>query len=161
MNTRSVWIVIIVIIILALGFLAYSMSNDGTGPSETATATDSTPTTTDTNPPPEGNTPSPVTITYNGSSFSPANVSVPVGTTVTWVNPSNDRMWIASNDHPTHTRYDGTATSEHCANGTATSASVFDQCDAGTQYSFTFTKTGTWGYHNHSNSGARGTVIVE
>jgi len=158
---RPIWIVLILIILLAIGFLAYSMSNDEDMPSETATTTDSTPTTTDTNPPPTGEAPSPVTIMYDGDSFSPATVTVPVGTTVTWVNSSSDRMWIGSNDHPTHTRYDGTTTAEHCADGTATSPAVFDQCGAGTQYSFTFTKAGTWGYHNHSNSGERGTVVVQ
>ena len=160
MNMRPVWIVIIVIILLALGFFAYSMTSEDNGPTGTATTSDATPGIVDTVLPPTATSTTPITITYDGDSFSPDNVTVPVGTTVTWTNDSSDRMWIGSNEHPTHTRYDGTAASEHCANGTATSPSVFDQCGAGTEYTFTFTKAGTWGYHNHANSSAGGTVTV-
>jgi len=46
---------------------------------------------------------------------------------------------------------------EHCGTGTTS----FDQCANGGSYSFTFTKAGTWRYHNHSNASHFGTVIVE
>jgi plastocyanin len=101
-----------------------------------------------------------MTVTYGPNGFSPANITVPTGTTVTWVNSTSGRMWVGVDEHPTHTNYDGTSTAEHCANGTATSASVFDQCSAGARYSFTFTKAGAFDYHNHANSSHGGTVTV-
>jgi hypothetical protein len=47
--------------------------------------------------------------------------------------------------------------SQHCPDTTGT---AFDQCSAGTSYAFTFGKIGSWGYHNHLNHGATGTVVV-
>ncbi len=67
-------------------------------------------------------------------------------------------MWVASNQHPTHTLYAGTALSEHCPDG---SALAFDQCHTGTTYSFKFDKAGTWQYHNHSNSSEGGAITVK
>ena len=66
-------------------------------------------------------------------------------------------MWIASAVHPTHSVYSGTTLAEHC-NGT--SGTSFDQCKDASVYSFTFSKIGTWNYHNHLNPADFGTVIV-
>lgn len=102
------------------------------------------------------------TITYTDTGFSPENITVSVGDTVRFVNNSSHGMWVGSDDHPTHTHYDGTSTREHCADGAATT-DTFDQCTSspsGTTWEYTFTKAGTWGYHNHSRSGNTGTVTV-
>ena len=164
MNIRTFLIIVAVAVLLIIGYFAYSSGGEDVAPAEIETAT-----TTETGvltpgnlaPSADGNTGgTAVTISYDGNAFSPANVSVPVGTTVTWTNTSSGRMWIGSDDHPTHTHYDGTSTAQHCANGAPTSASVFDQCSAGARYSFTFTKAGTWAYHNHANARAGGTVVV-
>jgi plastocyanin len=69
-------------------------------------------------------------------------------------------MWVASDQHPTHTEYSGTSRTEHCQNGDQTS-SAFDQCSAGDNFSFTFEQEGEWSYHNHENSFQGGTVVVE
>ena len=69
-------------------------------------------------------------------------------------------MWIGSNVHPTHTDYDGTSRTTHCAPGYSGPA-PFDQCGTGTTYSFTFTKAGTYQYHNHVASQNTGTVVVK
>lgn len=98
-------------------------------------------------------------VIYGPQGFSPASISVPVGTTVTFVNQGGDEMWVASDPHPTHQGYDGTTKSQHCAAGYS-GPMPFDQCSAGSSFSFTFTKTGTWGYHNHGNAADKGTVIV-
>ncbi len=82
-----------------------------------------------------------------GGTFSPATITVKQGTTVTWTNTGTAKVWIASDPHPTHTDYPG------FNSGT--------DIGAGESWSFTFDKKGTWGYHNHLNPTAKGTVVVE
>lgn len=166
MNTKPLVIVLAIVVLLIIGYLVFG--GGSSAPSETATttvtgapATDApgapaVTTTTTTTTAQQGG----VTITYGPNGFSPANVTVAPGTKVTWVNNGSGRMWIGSDEHPTHTEFDGTSTSQHCVNGAPANASVFDQCSAGSSYSFTFTKAGTWGYHNHAQSSAHGTVTV-
>jgi len=103
--------------------------------------------------------PTPATVTYDGNSFSPSSVTIAVGGTVAFTS-TGGQMWIASNPHPLHNAYDGTTYSQHCASGYGGSAPV-DQCSPGTSFTFTFTKAGTWGYHDHMNAGARGSVTVQ
>lgn len=104
----------------------------------------------------------PTVITYTDSGFSPKSVTVKVGTTVRFVNNSSHGMWVASNNHPTHTQYDGTSVAQHCAAGADTNGG-FDECTAiqpQSVYSFTFAKTGTFMYHNHVSASDTGTVVV-
>ena len=85
-------------------------------------------------------------IEYRDSGFSPAQISVKLGESVTWINQSGKSMWVASADHPEHKQYPG-----------------FDQLQAvenGGQYSFNFQKEGSWNYHNHSNPVHTGIVVV-
>jgi plastocyanin len=105
-----------------------------------------------------GETPSTAQVMLLDSGFSPKSVTIKKGGTVTWSNESAGQMWVGSASHPTHTAYDGTALSEHCAAGA--DEVPFDQCKNGMSYSFTFTKVGTWNYHNHSNSSQFGSVVV-
>lgn len=107
----------------------------------------------------EGAAPTSARVTYSASGFSPSTVTVKVGGTVTWADTGTGKMWVASASHPTHTQYSGTTLAEHC--GTATESTAFDQCEDSSTFSFTFTKAGTWRYHNHSQSSHFGTVIVE
>ncbi len=93
--------------------------------------------------------PSPIvktTVSYSGNAFSPTSMTIKVGTTVTFENESTNAVWPASDPHPSHTNLLG-----------------FDAGAAipsGGSYSYTFTKTGSWGYHNHLRSSEHGTVIV-
>jgi plastocyanin len=100
------------------------------------------------------------TVTYNGSTFSPSSVTIAKGGTVNFVATNGQSMWVASAPHPTHTGYDGTSESVHCAAG-YTGPAPFDMCAAGTSFSFTFDKTGSFVYHNHLNTSAHGTVVVQ
>lgn len=103
------------------------------------------------------------TVTYTDSGFAPAKVFVRTGDTVEFVNSSTHTMWVGVDDHPSHTKYDGTSTREHCAEGKNLNGS-FDQCVAGapgTTYRYTFTKSGTFDYHNHTASKHSGSVVVE
>lgn len=86
-------------------------------------------------------------VNYSSGTFNPAVLTVPLGTMVTFHNDSNGNMWIASNPHPTHTDYPGFDSKAFIA--------------AGQDYAFTFTKRGTWGYHNHLNPTEGGTIIVQ
>ncbi len=105
-------------------------------------------------------TPTAVTVVYNGTEYTPKDVAVKKGGTVTWKNESTGNMWVASAQHPTHTVYDETSRTTHCAAG-YTGAKPFDQCKgATTDYSFTFDKTGKHGYHDHINASAFGSVTV-
>ena len=103
-----------------------------------------------------------VVIRYTTDGFSPLEVSIPVGATVTWSNETTEKVWVASGPHPAHTLYDGTAREEHCATDYAGEV-PFDSCralGAGESYSFTFTKIGAWPFHNHVGGGGRGKVTV-
>ncbi len=97
-------------------------------------------------PPPTQQAPKSVTVSYSGTSFSPASVSIKVGDTVVFKNNSAGNFWPASNPHPTHSAYSGLDAGSAVA--------------AGGTYSFTFTKTGQWSYHNHPNASQGGTVVV-
>jgi len=103
-------------------------------------------------------TPTSATVTYNGSSFSPSQVTIKKGGTVTFTSTAGT-MWVATGPHPAHTGYDGTAREAHCAAG-YTGAAPFDQCSAGTSYTYTFTKAGTWPFHDHINSTVFGKITV-
>lgn len=96
------------------------------------------------------------TVFYTDSGFKPKTITVQEGETVTWLDRSSSEMWVGSDVHPSHTVYDGTTLSEHCATGEKT----FDQCEIGEKFSFTFEKTGEWGYHNHRRAADVGTVKV-
>lgn len=99
-------------------------------------------------------------IALTDSGFEPADLTIEAGETVTWVDQTDSvDMWVGSNRHPTHTDYAGSTLREHCSDGAQTTA-AFDQCSTGEDFSFTFEKTGEWGYHNHERSSQRGTITV-
>lgn len=84
-----------------------------------------------------------VVVEFSGTGFLPATVTVKKGTTVKFVNKSSTTMWVASAVHPTHQLLPG-----------------FDQLATGDSYSYTFTKIGSWAYHNHRPLVSGGTVVV-
>lgn len=160
MKTSTIaWIV--AVIVVALGVLWYVYTPAAPAPSGNEVgATMPLPgtQTPDTEVNPEEPTASMIgTVIYDGNTFSPAEVTIKKGGTVTWTNTGGSSMWVASAQHPTHTTYAGTSLAEHCDDAIDIS---FDQCENGNAYSFTFDKVGTWGYHNHSKSSAFGRVIV-
>ncbi len=163
------WIIAIVVVVAGISFLMwYNHSNPpsvSVSPTVTATADGSvspspsssaTPSSSPTITPKTSATPvSKATVTYTDSGYSPSSVTIAVGGSVTFINKSSRNMWTASDPHPIHNGYpeDG-----GCIN------SDFDECKAepnGASYTFTFTKAGTWGYHNHSRSSDKGVVIVK
>jgi len=129
-----------VAIIVVLGIFFLSKNNQTASPTETPSTTTSTdsaePSTTESG-----------IVTYSDSGFSPVSLTVKVGDTVNFKNQANISMWVASDPHPVHTTYpEFDAKKEVAVGGT---------------YEFTFTKTGTWKYHNHLNPSDTGTIIVK
>jgi plastocyanin len=156
MKTSTVVGIAVVIVVVGIGW--YFLSNKAastTAPTEQAALnTNSGAVSTST-------APMSMTVTYGPNGFSPSSVTIATGGTVTWVaGPGADELWLASNPHPTHEGYDGTTRAQHCATGYK-GPQPFDQCSVGTTFSFTFTKVGSWGYHNHGNHSDTGTVIVQ
>ena len=96
------------------------------------------------------------TVEFDGQSFEPSTLRIDRGDTVEWVNTGDTFMWVASDRHPAHKSYDGSSLREHCPDGDS-----FDQCGDSGNYSFTFGKTGTFGYHNHQPFVRGGEIIVE
>ena len=87
------------------------------------------------------------TIDYTDGGFVPQSVTIAKGGSVTWANVSSGPMWVASAPHPAHTDYP-----------------EFDELkrvDKGGKYTFTFTKAGTWKFHNHTKASDYGAVIVK
>ena len=96
-------------------------------------------------------------VTYTNDGFSPQEVVIKQGQVVRFVNESSSSMWVASAIHPTHSLYPAKS-------GGDCLGSSFDQCTitgAGGVWEFTFTETGTHGYHNHVRASKRGKIIVE
>ena len=104
----------------------------------------------------------PNTVLASVSGFFPAELTIQKGETITFRNEGSQKVWPASDIHPTHTVYPGSSI-QRCFDESDLS-SVFDACrglEEGEEYSFEFNETGTWRFHNHLRPSARGTIIVE
>lgn len=89
-------------------------------------------------------------VTFTTSGFSPKTLTISVGDTVLWTNASDGPLYVAPDDHPSHTKYAGVWDD----NGEGNIGSAED-------YSFTFDTAGTYAYHNHLNTAQTGTIIVQ
>lgn len=86
-------------------------------------------------------------VTHTAAGFAPNRLTVPVGATVTFTNSSGQPVWVASNPHPTHTDY-----------SSFDAGRPYSQSES---YTFTFSKGGTFGYHNHLNPSQGASILVE
>ena len=86
------------------------------------------------------------TITYTDAGFSPAQTTVPAGSTVEVVNESAATLELASDPHPAHTD-----------NPDLNVGNVAP----GTTAVFIVNEVGTWGYHDHLNPGNTGQITIE
>jgi len=165
-NTGWIWLVIVAVVVIGGGI--WLMNSPGTPAADTNADTTGQPASSDTGTltgtvdttVTTGTLPTTATVTYSGTSFTPATVTIARGGTVTFVDASTRGFWVASAMHPDHVVYDGTTRAAHCAAG-YTGPAPFDECGTGSSYSFTFTKTGTFGYHDHLNATAFGKVVVQ
>lgn len=146
-----IWITVVIVLLVAAYFIFAGRDENTEGTTAPAVDSDSTLNETLINETPtNGDGPAETkeeTVVYLDSGFSPATLTVPRGTKVTFRNDSRKQMWVASDPHPVHTNL-----------------SPFDSREGiapGGSYSYTFNDSGTWGYHNHLDSGDEGTITVE
>lgn len=158
MNKNSLILVIVLLVIVAAGAWWVLSREEAPAPSESLGQVEGTTEEAFVDDSKDGAAEG-VTIRYTAAGFVPSAVTVKKGTRVTFVNETTEEMWVASDEHPTHTQYDGTNKDEHCADGQP-SATAFDQCGVSQSYSFRFDKAGSWAYHNHREDEDRGTVTV-
>ena len=140
MKQFKIILVVIVIVVIAIIVIRSQSSGQPAVPSDNSiqsTVTDQSPA-------------DPISshiVSLTSKGFSPSKITIKVGDTVTFVNNSMDQMWVASNPHPTHTDLPG-----------------FDEKGfvvPGQYWNYTFTVTGSHGYHNHANPTMKGLVVVE
>ncbi len=86
------------------------------------------------------------TITLTADGFSPATLTVKVGTKVTWSNQSGADATVNSSPHPIHTDYPPLN---------------LGSLPNGGIVSLTFDKPGTYKYHNHLKPSEFGTIVVQ
>jgi plastocyanin len=82
--------------------------------------------------------------------FSPATITIPLGTTITWTN-----MSVSDSDHTTSSDVEGTANSWDSGLTNPVASSGLPDT-----FSHTFTATGTFTYHCNVHTFMHGTVIV-
>lgn len=105
-----------------------------------------------------------VPVLYTNKGFEPETLTVALGTTVEWENVSDKLMWVASDPHPSHTDLPGFnswGTEGNTEDAPTSWVPTVYAHEQGGFYRYTFTKTGTWTYHNHLVPADRGTIIVE
>lgn len=83
--------------------------------------------------------PAPVEVKIDNFSFSPATITIPAGTTVRWTNRDDIPHTVVSNDQ----KFESKA------------------LDTDDQYSYTFTKPGTYGYFCSIHPKMTGKVVVQ
>ncbi len=85
-------------------------------------------------------------VSYANGEFAPKVLDIKKGDYVFFKNKSTVDFWPASNPHPAHTGYSGFDAKAPIA--------------PGGKFQFQFTKAGAWGFHDHLNPGAAGTINV-
>src|SRR3990170_7885449 len=97
---RNIIIAIIVIVVLGVGFVLFRSFSQEPSVTVTKTPVATSSVTPSATTEEEGSS---VTITYTSSGFSPSEVTIKSGGTVTWVNNSDGQIQIGANPHPVHT----------------------------------------------------------
>lgn len=140
---NKIILVIVLLVLVAGGYYLWGRGNEAPSPSTSPTASPIASVT----PTPSTKASQEVLISYTDSGYSPSTVTVKKGNKVTFINNSSGLMWPASSSHPTH--------------------DVLPEFDAlkgiavGHKYSFTFSKEGTWKFHNHLKPQFVGQVVVQ
>jgi len=159
MKSSAVW-VIVVVVLLVVGGIGYALSTRNNGGSDNTNIANSNTNVSNTNKAVNQNTnasnvnssvtPLSRTISVTSSGFNPSSFTINVNDTVTWKNNTSLTVYVAPDDHPTHIKY-----------GSSWPDTGAGNISSGQSYAFTFTKAGTYTYHNHLNSSMTGTIIVQ
>ena len=132
---RSKLVAIVVVTILVIGgtvALTHKSNNNATQNTSNTSSTSSN----------SNQTPATGTINIKNMMFTPSQISVQKGGTVTWTN----------NDSIAHTVIDDLSNVGGPASG---------NIEPGSTYSFTFDKTGSFQYHCSIHPSMRGTIVVK
>ena len=151
MNGKILGIIVVVAVVLGLGFFLVKDQVVNTTPSPSVkptpeVTTDNVVTSTPSKGSPTVTQTEETMITLTSSGFSPASLTVKVGTKVNFINNSGSSATVDSNPHPVHTSF------------APLNLGAFK--DSGT-LSITFDKAGTYGYHNHLNATQKGMIIAD
>lgn len=143
MSTVSkVIITTIIVVVLALGIWWVVIANSP----NSNQATNETTTQEESSQQPSENQEAAATITYDGNEFAPASITVRTGDVVKVVNNSENVLYFASDEHPTHLD---------------NSELNVGDIEPGSSATFTTSSSGTWGYHDHYNASADGEIVVQ
>lgn len=163
MRKRQLFIVVAMLALVGAGCAKKTTTNINTSTNTTVTNTatttgnttgtfttnSSTTTTVNTNREATNtNTAANATLIITSSGISPKTLTVDRGTVVTIVNNDSRSHQINSNPHPDHTDL----------------PDLINSISAGSSSTYTFTKTGSWGYHDHNDpfdEKWKGTVVVQ
>lgn len=145
-TSRTAPIIAIIIAVLAIAgltvFALNNQPNDEPTPTGQSGAVRPDDTTTDEAAP----TPSErMSIVYSDNGFEPADITVKKGTVITVKNESSRDVQFSSADHPTHQE---------------NNEMNLKTLSPGESDSYTASKAGTWGYHDHIDESQTGTVTV-
>ena|SRR3989338_399166 len=155
MNKSTTYIVIgVVILAVVAGVVMLQSNNNSQAPSLEEEESMMPPMT-------EGEPESSLMVTYTDGGYSPNELKINKGETVTFTNESSQPMWTASAIHPNHMAYPRTDIKD-CENSMM--GMMFDACDGtslGSSWTFQFNELGSWGYHNHLRPSHWGKIIVE
>lgn len=151
MTKTSKIVILIVVLLAAVGAAIYVMVFDK---KETPSANNTTAPTqsngTNAEQPTENAATKPeqeaATLTYSKDGFSPTEVAVKANETIKIVNQSSSTLDFSSDPHPTHTNNPELNVGDIAPGESAT---------------FTVSKAGTWGFHNHYSPNHHGSVVVE
>ena len=146
MTKNAYFIIGLVLILIIAGFVFVKQKggNEALAPTNEETANQSP---TLTPAPLTSQTPSSKIVTYTASGFTPVSVTIKAGDAITFKNNSGVDFWPASGPHPTHTNYPEFDAKQGIASGAT--------------YSFTFTRVGSWKYHNHLNPASTVTITFQ
>ena len=86
------------------------------------------------------------TVVRTKQGFVPQSIHIKKGDTVRFVTDTGAPFWPASNSHPSH--------------GTYSEFDPKEPIPADGSWSFTFTRVGSWGFHDHMAAGVQGTIVV-
>jgi plastocyanin len=128
MKRSTLAIIIVIILLIAGGAIALTHKNKTSTTANTSTSAPSAQT-------------SAGSVDIKNMMFTPSQVTVTKGTTVTWTN----------NDSVAHTVVDDLSNVGGPSSG---------DIQPGSTYSFTFNKTGSFQYHCSIHSSMRGTIVV-
>lgn len=143
-RNTTIGLVVVVLVILAGWYLLQSQKGQAPTPSPQVTTEEVSPSTEEATEAAEVEE-NVVKITSSG--FSPKDITIKIGESVTWMNEDSESHQVNSAVHPTHQLYPPLNT-----------VGLLKQ---GAKKSLSFPEAGTYKYHDHLNPSLTGSVTVE